>query len=1084
MATARKVLIGDPLSSPPEHGLWVTGDTLVDPDGNPIGVGGDEKVRVSGTDTTQGYLGAKLSAGANISFAVLNPGANEILQITAAPSGYTTVQDEGTPLPQRSILNFIGLGVTASDVGGLTQIQIFSASPTQQGSIALTGDLGGSAASPSVLKLRGRAIGDLSLITDRQILAWDVTSLSFLAVPQPPTVTMPGSPGQNTQVAYAQGGNFAYATNVRILGNALALGTDPVASTGDLRVEHGFTFKGRDQGNSNDRNLLDWGLTVANQLTVGDSAVPLELRSSTFGIFGATPVAKPTISGAKQYNSALGSILAAGVALGVWTDSTTQDVGAVAAWFVNASTGNDSNDGLTSGTALASIEELSRRLSPGGAACRLQQNTTVTVAAGSYGELSLNLDSTFTLKVLCAYTSGSSITLSSVVNTNSATLTRGELVTASGTFIAKRRIRSTSGANVGAITYSTGLNGGATDTFVGSWLSTAFAVVTIANGTTVAIDTLVVSFATINLQTGQTGSVEIHDAIVSFVNANPSNGNIPSQTIFFGCELSGYFSGTYAAYACRTTNFVAHSRGVVQYAGTVVQQRIDIGADACFRSGGGNTWDGAPLVVDFFGSALLDAGGEWENGSGISTAIAVAAGSVLQIIGKVWGASTNYTRGVQLDSGALAITSSTALLAIPATTQVTLGGGVVSLTYSQLPASLPVSNSAFVVNPAPASSQALFGNVSTPFRATYYIDPTFTGTSNGSQSNPFTTCGAAFTAALALSLTVATLKLAPGCTLTENVVFPTTGDDWEIVCDHAAAGTVAATINGTVTATATATVRYRLTNVRVSGNISGNSGGSSQLILAGAIAAGSIAMTGNWAAVQFLGRVAPNLNSFGGSVVGTVSVAGPIFALMYTFAGAIDWSVIGTVFYGCRFNTASFTLNGSIPQGAQFIGGCQFVVGPLTFTSANNNLIQFDSYSMAAAIRVGVASSGAGVLSTGGFNANAPAINGFNNNVGASNVTGQAPAGLYEASGTLDLITQGTSGTAVLNVIYTDLTGTTQTLAVTNPGLSVTAAVGTEVRGQVIFRHNGSTAIQYSITGISSPGSLTGSVAIAIARLD
>jgi len=36
MATARSVLIGFPLLSPPEHGSWVTGDYLVDPDGNPI----------------------------------------------------------------------------------------------------------------------------------------------------------------------------------------------------------------------------------------------------------------------------------------------------------------------------------------------------------------------------------------------------------------------------------------------------------------------------------------------------------------------------------------------------------------------------------------------------------------------------------------------------------------------------------------------------------------------------------------------------------------------------------------------------------------------------------------------------------------------------------------------------------------------------------------------------------------------------------------------------------------------------------------------------------------------------------------
>jgi hypothetical protein len=38
--------------------------------------------------------------------------------------GYNTIQDEGVALPQRTIMNFIGAGVTASDVGGKTQVDI------------------------------------------------------------------------------------------------------------------------------------------------------------------------------------------------------------------------------------------------------------------------------------------------------------------------------------------------------------------------------------------------------------------------------------------------------------------------------------------------------------------------------------------------------------------------------------------------------------------------------------------------------------------------------------------------------------------------------------------------------------------------------------------------------------------------------------------------------------------------------------------------------------------------------------------------------------------------------------------------
>jgi hypothetical protein len=38
--------------------------------------------------------------------------------------GYNTIEDEGIPLIQRSVINFVGAGVTASDVGGKTEVQI------------------------------------------------------------------------------------------------------------------------------------------------------------------------------------------------------------------------------------------------------------------------------------------------------------------------------------------------------------------------------------------------------------------------------------------------------------------------------------------------------------------------------------------------------------------------------------------------------------------------------------------------------------------------------------------------------------------------------------------------------------------------------------------------------------------------------------------------------------------------------------------------------------------------------------------------------------------------------------------------
>ena len=45
--------------------------------------------------------------------------------------GYTTVEDEGTPLTQRSTINFVGSGVTAADSGGKTVVTIASGGLTE-----------------------------------------------------------------------------------------------------------------------------------------------------------------------------------------------------------------------------------------------------------------------------------------------------------------------------------------------------------------------------------------------------------------------------------------------------------------------------------------------------------------------------------------------------------------------------------------------------------------------------------------------------------------------------------------------------------------------------------------------------------------------------------------------------------------------------------------------------------------------------------------------------------------------------------------------------------------------------------------
>lgn len=60
-------------------GAWF----LVGPGGSSL----DEMVKISATDTVTGFLGVKLVGGANVLLSVLNPGANEQLQINAVGGG-------------------------------------------------------------------------------------------------------------------------------------------------------------------------------------------------------------------------------------------------------------------------------------------------------------------------------------------------------------------------------------------------------------------------------------------------------------------------------------------------------------------------------------------------------------------------------------------------------------------------------------------------------------------------------------------------------------------------------------------------------------------------------------------------------------------------------------------------------------------------------------------------------------------------------------------------------------------------------------------------------------------------------------
>lgn len=199
-------------------------------------------------------------------------------------------------------------------------------------------------------------------------------------------------------------------------------------------------------------------------------------------------------------------------------------------WFINGSTGNDSNDGLTSGTPLKTIEELCNRLCPNGEVAFLKQATIVTITSGTYGSPYFNIGSG-SLTINGAITSTANITTNAVTNTSASSVIRGEIETASGTFVDQRRIRTTSGANIGAVAWSTGLNGGATKTFVSAFMSIIGTKINIANGDTVVVDTLATTFNSASFLTTVNSSIKIVGAI--FSNSCYSSANVTFNTCHF-----------------------------------------------------------------------------------------------------------------------------------------------------------------------------------------------------------------------------------------------------------------------------------------------------------------------------------------------------------------------------------------------------------------------------------------------------------------------------------------------------------------------------------------------------------------------
>lgn len=397
-----------------------------------------------------------------------------------------------------------------------------------------------------------------------------------------------------------------------------------------------------------------------------------------------------------------------------WTSNAA--AGRVPFWYVDES-GLDTNTGQSPDSPFPSTERLGQALCPGGTECVIEQQTVISIGAGTLGDITLNLGFPAGISVFAFGVEILGTARASVVTVSAATTTapaasggvRGQVATAAGTFVNKLRMQSPPGSyasGAGLLAFSTGLNGDAQHTFCGNWIDThGHAANPPHVGAEVSIDTVLTSVSTWNITTHGKGYVYVQD--VAFVGSGTLasdyiSSNNDNMLTLAGCELGGSFDEVRADFiACRTIAPTFFNGGKPRFFGCDFQDaaQFQFGCYPNFRNG--NVVDAGSWTLASTASALSVNFVEFCNGAPGLTAIRVLTGCFYANQNLLWGASTPYGTGVAISSGAGFTTSALANVAIPATIPVNLTGHTVA--YSAASA-VSRAGAFYAVDPDPTAT--------------------------------------------------------------------------------------------------------------------------------------------------------------------------------------------------------------------------------------------------------------------------------------------------------------------------------------------------------------------------------------------